>query len=136
MSSVSPKCLSTPLTPLIRYSTPPTFTIYVCSLVLRSLLASPPLIRASDARPLQPLADFAEQKSALVYSQLSEGGFYVGTADVDARSRMNCTFRLPTGGEELEKRFVKEAAEKGIMGVGGHRSVGGESHRLTKADLS
>ncbi|KAJ8295496.1 Phosphoserine aminotransferase 2, chloroplastic [Rhodotorula toruloides] len=108
------------------YNTPPTFTIYVCSLVLRSLLASPPLpLSSPDARPLSPLSDFADQKSSLIYAELDDGsGFYVGTADKAVRSRMNPTFRLK-GGEELEKKFVKAASDKGIKGVNGHRSVGG-----------
>jgi len=37
---------------------------------------------------------------------------------------MNVTFRLQAG-EALEKQFIKEAGERGIKGVGGHRSVGG-----------
>ncbi|BGP30105.1 Phosphoserine transaminase [Rhodotorula toruloides] len=108
------------------YNTPPTFTIYVCSLVLRSLLASPPLpLSSPDARPLSPLSDYADQKSSLIYAELDDGsGFYVGTADKAVRSRMNPTFRLK-GGEELEKKFVMAASEKGIKGVNGHRSVGG-----------
>ena len=110
-----------------RDSTPPTFTIYLCSLVLRSLLASPPLPLASGARPLSPLSEFADKKSSLVYALLDDAsGFYVGTADKAARSRMNVTFRLK-GGEALEKKFIAEASEKGIKGVAGHRSVGGES---------
>ncbi|GAA6027043.1 hypothetical protein JCM8097_006065 [Rhodosporidiobolus ruineniae] len=108
------------------YNTPPTFTIYVCSLVLRSLLVSPPMpLPAADARPLQPLSDFADKKSSLVYAELDDpSAFYVGTAEKATRSRMNVTFRLK-GGEELEKKFVKEASERGIKGVSGHRSVGG-----------
>ena len=38
---------------------------------------------------------------------------------------MNVTFRIE-GGEDIEKRFVKLAGEKGIKGVSGHRSVGGQ----------
>ncbi|GAA5824307.1 hypothetical protein JCM3770_004458 [Rhodotorula araucariae] len=108
------------------YNTPPTFTIYVCSLVLRSLVDSPPLpLPTPNARPLAPLSDFANQKSSLVYAELdSSAGFYAGTADKSVRSRMNVTFRL-AGGEALEKAFVKEASERGIKGVNGHRSVGG-----------
>ncbi|BGP13906.1 hypothetical protein JCM10213_002547 [Rhodosporidiobolus nylandii] len=108
------------------YNTPPTFTIYVCSLVLRSLLVSPPMpLPAPEARPLQPLSDFADKKSSLVYAELDDpSGFYAGTADKATRSRMNVTFRLK-GGEELEKKFVKEASARGIKGVSGHRSVGG-----------
>ena len=39
------------------------------------------------------------------------------------RSQMNVTFRLPS--EELEKRFIAEATAAGMIGLAGHRSVGG-----------
>ncbi|CEQ39948.1 SPOSA6832_01505 [Sporobolomyces salmonicolor] len=107
------------------FNTPPTFTIYVCSLVLRTLLTSPPMPLEPSAPALSPLSAFADTKSSLVYAELDNpSGFYVGTANKDARSRMNVTFRLK-GGEALEKKFVKEASERGIKGVNGHRSVGG-----------
>lgn len=126
-----PSITVSPLTLASSHSTPPTFTIYVCSLVLRSLLASPPLpLPSPTSRPLAPLSSFADQKSSLVYSELdSSEGFYAGTADKAVRSRMNVTFRLK-GGEALEKAFVKEASERGIKGVNGHRSVGGASLSL------
>jgi phosphoserine aminotransferase len=112
------------------HSTPPTFTIYVCSLVLRSLLASPPLpLSSPGARPLSPLAAYALAKSSLIYELLDGSSkFYVGTANENSRSRMNVTFRLQGEGkerEEREKRFIALAGVKGIQGVGGHRSVGG-----------
>ena len=49
--------------------------------------------------------------------------FYTGTAHSDSRSRMNVCFRLPS--EELEARFVKEAAGEGLMALKGYRTVGG-----------
>ncbi|KAM0792207.1 hypothetical protein ACM66B_004903 [Microbotryomycetes sp. NB124-2] len=108
------------------YNTPPTFTIYVCGLVLRSLLETPPLPRQDEHEPLSPLADYADKKSSLVYAQLDDGSnFYNGTADKSVRSRMNPTFRIKGGDEELEKKFVAQASERGIKGVNGHRSVGG-----------
>ncbi|GAA5884215.1 hypothetical protein JCM16303_002412 [Sporobolomyces ruberrimus] len=108
------------------FNTPPTFTIYVCSLVLTSLLKSPPLpLTSADLPPLTPLQEYASQKSSLIYNELDQSnGFYEGTANKDSRSRMNVTFRIK-GGEEIEKKFVKLAGEKGIEGVSGHRSVGG-----------
>ncbi|KAK4058894.1 Phosphoserine transaminase [Microbotryomycetes sp. JL221] len=106
------------------YNTPPTFTIYVCGLVLKSLLDSPPLPRATNDKPLEPLSAFANKKSSLVYDQL-DSSFYSGTADKSVRSRMNPTFRIKGGEESLEKKFVTEASERGIKGVNGHRSVGG-----------
>jgi phosphoserine aminotransferase len=105
-------------------STPPTFTIYLCSLVLRSLLTTPPLALLPSDQPLTPLSRYADAKSSLVYGLIDEGDFFIGTADKDSRSRMNVTFRLK-GGEAVEKRFISQASEKGIKGVAGHRSVGG-----------
>lgn len=83
---------------------------------------------AAAVAPLSPLSAFADQKSSLLYTAIDESaGFYQGTADKSVRSRMNVTFRIKGGDEELEKLFIKEAGELGIMGVNGHRSVGGES---------
>ena len=49
--------------------------------------------------------------------------FYRGTAAADSRSSMNVTIRLPA--PELETRFVDEAKQAGLVGLRGHRSVGG-----------
>lgn len=101
--------------------------------MLRSLLTSPPLALplssdSATAPPLAPLSAFADQKSSLLYTAIDESaGFYQGTADKSVRSRMNVTFRIKGGDEQLEKAFINEAGELGIMGVNGHRSVGGES---------
>ncbi|MGB9616148.1 MAG: 3-phosphoserine/phosphohydroxythreonine transaminase, partial [Desulfomonilaceae bacterium] len=61
--------------------------------------------------------------AALLYGAIDQSGFYQGTADVDSRSLMNVTFRLPN--EDLEKKFVAEAQKQGLGGLKGHRSVGG-----------
>lgn len=107
-------------------STPPTLTIYICALVLRSLLETPPLPLAPSAHPLSPLSEFASAKSNLVYSLIDNSdGFFVGTAHKGSRSKMNVTFRLK-GGSAVEKLFISKAEEAGIKGVAGHRSVGGE----------
>jgi phosphoserine aminotransferase len=53
----------------------------------------------------------------------ASGGFFRGTAEPASRSQMNVTFRLAN--EELEKRFLDEAARNGLGGLKGHRSVGG-----------
>ena len=50
-------------------------------------------------------------------------GFYRGHAEPGSRSLMNVTWRLPS--EELERRFVQEAAALGLVELKGHRSVGG-----------
>ena len=51
------------------------------------------------------------------------GDFYRGTAEKNSRSLMNVTFRLPS--EDLEKKFVADAAANDLGGLKGHRSVGG-----------
>jgi phosphoserine aminotransferase len=64
------------------------------------------------------------EKAQILYDAIdASDGFYSGHAEKSARSLMNVTFNLPT--EELEKRFSKEAAAKGLDGLKGHRSVGG-----------
>ncbi|MEJ2717263.1 MAG: 3-phosphoserine/phosphohydroxythreonine transaminase, partial [Deltaproteobacteria bacterium] len=64
-----------------------------------------------------------QEKADLLYGFIDGSDFYTGTADLDSRSRMNVTFRLPN--EDLEKKFVAEALANGLGGLKGHRSVGG-----------
>jgi phosphoserine aminotransferase len=59
----------------------------------------------------------------LLYTFLDGQDFYRGTARPDSRSRMNVTFLLPRA--ELEKEFLAGASEAGLVGLKGHRSVGG-----------
>jgi phosphoserine aminotransferase len=64
------------------------------------------------------------EKSGLVYNVIdSSGGFFRGHAKPEARSIMNVPFRLPN--EELEDQFVKESKKANLIGLKGHRSVGG-----------
>ena len=97
------------------YNTPPAFGIYMVGKVAAWIKAQ---------GGLAEMAKRNEKKAALLYDAIdSSDGFYKGHADKDSRSFMNVTFRLPS--EELEKKFVAEAAEYGLGGVKGHRSVGG-----------
>ena len=97
------------------YNTPPTFGVYLLNLVLQWVEA-----RGGVAG----IAQRNEQKAAVLYDAIdNSGGFYRGHAEKDSRSRMNVTFRLPT--EDQEKQFVADSKEAGMVGLGGHRSVGG-----------
>jgi len=97
------------------YNTPPAFAVYVTGLVLDWLRAEGGLAAAARRN---------EAKAALVYRAIDEsGGFYRGHAHVQSRSRMNVTFRLPSA--EAEGAFLTQAAEEGLDGLKGHRSVGG-----------
>ncbi len=65
-----------------------------------------------------------EEKAALLYNFIdSSDGYYVGHAERNCRSLMNVTFRLPTS--DLDDKFCTDAAERGLNGLRGHRSVGG-----------
>lgn len=97
------------------YNTPPTFAIYMLSLVLEWLKKNGG-VEAAEQRN--------EQKAQLLYSCIDESnGFYKGHARKDSRSRMNVTFTLRD--DSLTKKFVQEAKEAKMVGLGGHRSVGG-----------
>lgn len=97
------------------YNTPPTFSIYMVGLVFRWLVE------------LGGLAEIERQniaKADQVYTAIDQsGGFYRGHAQSDCRSRMNVTFRMES--EELESLFAKEAKKNDLVGLKGHRSVGG-----------
>lgn len=97
------------------YNTPPVFPIYIVGLVAKWLLAE---------GGLEAMGRRNEQKAGRVYAAIDgSGGFYRSHARPDSRSHMNVTFRLSS--EELEKKFLAEAAEAGFSGLKGHRSVGG-----------
>ena len=96
------------------YNTPNTWGIYILSLVCKWL---------QEKGGLAGIEHENDQKAQLIYDTIDATDFYRGHADVDCRSTMNVTFRLPA--EELEKKFVAEATAQGLDGLKGHRSVGG-----------
>ena len=104
-------------------NTPPVFAIYVAGLVAQHLLAQGGLT-AAEARN--------REKAALLYAAIDNSeGFYRGWAQPESRSYMNVTFRLPT--PALEKRFITESAQAGLIGLAGHRTVGGMRASLYNA---
>jgi phosphoserine aminotransferase len=97
------------------YNTPPSFGVYVLGLVLEWI---------EKTGGLTAMADRNAKKAKLLYDAIDQsGGFYRGHAEPAARSLMNVTFRLPS--EELEKKFVAESSAANMVGLAGHRSVGG-----------
>ena len=97
------------------HNTPPAFTIYIVGLVFQW---------AKRLGGLTEIQKINRQKADAVYATIDEsGGFYRGHAAPEARSVMNIPFRLPS--EELEETFVKEAKKNDLIGLKGHRSVGG-----------
>lgn len=97
------------------YNTPPVFGVYFMKLVLEWIQRQGGLAAVEQVN---------RTKKDLLYGLIdAHPDFFRGTAEKESRSWMNITVRLPT--EELEKKFIKEAKAAGIIGVKGHRSVGG-----------
>jgi len=98
------------------YNTPPVWAIYVAGLTFKWL--------KNTVGGLEAMNKINQVKAATLYKAIDDSqGFYRGTARPDSRSLMNVTFRLPS--EDLDKQFKKEAESQGLVGLGGHRSVGG-----------
>ncbi len=65
------------------------------------------------------------EKAAALYDAIDHSKIFVGTAKPEDRSIMNVCFVMRPEYAELEKQFIDFASEKGIVGIKGHRSVGG-----------
>ncbi|MCA1899555.1 MAG: 3-phosphoserine/phosphohydroxythreonine transaminase [Chloroflexi bacterium] len=97
------------------HNTPPAYSIYIVGLVFQWI---------KKQGGLAAIEKTNRAKAKLVYDAIDQsGGFYRGHAKPDARSLMNVPFRLPS--EELEETFAKEAKKNNLIGLKGHRSVGG-----------
>ncbi len=95
-------------------NTPPVFAIYVCMLTLRWLkgIGGVPAVEKIN-----------REKADLLYSTLDAKDGFEPTVKREDRSRMNVVFLIPD--PELEKRFLDACKEQNMVGVKGHRSVGG-----------
>jgi phosphoserine aminotransferase len=97
------------------YNTPPTFGIYIMKLVLEWIKGKGGLAGVEKVNMA---------KKDLLYGAIDGApDFYKGTAEKASRSMMNVTMRLPT--EDLEAKFIADAKKEGLLGLKGHRSVGG-----------
>lgn len=96
------------------FNTPPVFAIYMVGLVAKWV---------KDQGGLKAIERINDVKANNLYECIDSTDFYRGTAHESDRSKMNVTFRLPT--EELEEKFLNEAAERNLVRLKGHRSVGG-----------
>jgi len=97
------------------FNTPPTFAIYVIDLVLKWL--------EETVGGLKKIEQINKQKASLIYDVIDNSDIYHGTTEVNSRSLMNITFRLPD--KKTEERFLAEATQNGLHGLKGHKSVGG-----------
>ncbi len=96
------------------FNTPPVFPIYVSMLTLRWLKAN---------GGLSAMADRNNAKAKLLYDAIDGNPDFKGVVDEEDRSNMNVTFVLSN--PDFEAQFLEMANAAGIVGIKGHRSVGG-----------
>lgn len=96
------------------YNTPPVFSVYTAMLNLRELIATGGVNAAAERNTA---------KADLLYNEIDSNPLFTGTVDLEDRSQMNVTFLLTN--EEGKSEFDKMWNDAGIVGIKGHRSVGG-----------
>ncbi|MCT4543109.1 MAG: 3-phosphoserine/phosphohydroxythreonine transaminase [Vallitalea sp.] len=96
------------------FNTPPTYSIYVAGLVFEWI---------KELGGIKAIQQKNEEKANLIYKFLDNSNLFKGTVVKKDRSLMNIPFVLPT--DELNNKFIKEASQKGLVNLKGHRSVGG-----------
>lgn len=103
------------------YNTPPCWGIYMCGLVFDWLKTS---------GGLEAMAERNSKKATTLYTKIEESPMFSSPVEASCRSKMNVPFRVGTtdgaaGNDVLEKKFISEATAAGLIGLKGHRSVGG-----------
>lgn len=98
------------------FNTPPVFPIYVSMLTMRWI---------KKTGGLKAMHRRNKAKAALLYNEIDANPLFTGTVAKEDRSLMNICFVMTKGYEALEKEFLKETEANGMVGLKGHRSVGG-----------
>ena len=96
------------------YNTPPTYTWYMAGLAFAYL---------KNNGGLAAMAEINQRKAAKLYAAIDNSDFYANPVTPESRSWMNVPFTLANA--ELDAVFLKEASERNLMTLKGHRSVGG-----------
>jgi phosphoserine aminotransferase len=97
-----------------RYNTPPVFPIYMVEKVCRWLL---------NLGGLDAIHAINRRKATKLYDRIEQSDFYRCTVEPGSRSMMNVTYRLHD--PDLEPVFLKQAEQRGLLSLAGHRTVGG-----------
>ena len=99
------------------YNTPPTFGIYMVNLVMKWL---------DEQGGIEAIEKKNQEKAKLLYDAIdNSNGFYIGHARKDSRSLMNVSFNIKDKDGNLEAKLLAESEKRGMIGLKGHRSVGG-----------
>ncbi len=95
-------------------NTPPVFAVYVCMLTLRWL---------KEMGGVAAVEKLNNEKAALLYKEIDSNPLFTGTVAKEDRSKMNVCFVMNDA--TLEENFLAYTKEKNIIGIKGHRLVGG-----------
>jgi len=106
------------------FNTPPVFPIYAALQTLKWY---------KELGGVKELQRIDEEKAAVLYDAIDSSKMFVGTVKPEDRSIMNVCFVMKPDYKELEKDFLDFATSKGIVGIKGHRSVGGYRASLYNA---
>ena len=98
------------------FNTPPVFPIFVMHETLKWV---------KELGGVEEMYKRNKKKAELLYNEIDRNSLFVGTAVKEDRSLMNVCFVMAPGHEALEGEFMAFAKEKGMVGIKGHRSVGG-----------
>ena len=98
------------------FNTPPVFAIYVMTETLKWL---------KGLGGVEAIQKINQKKAALLYDEIDRNSMFVGTAVKEDRSLMNVCFVMAPGKEDLQDEFMAFAKAHGMIGIKGHRSVGG-----------
>lgn len=98
------------------FNTPPVLPIYTAMLTLRWM---------KKQGGVKEMERRACEKADLLYGEIDRNSLFTGTTRKEDRSRMNICFVMAPGYEHLEADFARFATERGMVGIKGHRSVGG-----------
>jgi len=98
------------------FNTPPVVNIFIMNETLKWIKAN---------GGVEGMEKRDKAKADLLYGEIDRNSLFVGTAAKEDRSRMNVCFVMAPGREDLADKFFEYAKEKGMVGIKGHRSVGG-----------
>ncbi len=98
------------------FNTPPTLPIYTCMETLRWL---------KKLGGVKKMHELNEAKARMLYDEIDHSELFMGTAEKSARSLMNICFVMKDKYKDLEQEFLSFASSMGMVGLKGHRSVGG-----------
>ena len=101
---------------LSMFNTPPVFSIFVMNETLKWI---------KSIGGVEAIHKIDMEKARILYDEIDRNSIFTGTADVEDRSIMNVCFVMAPGKEDLQEGFLAFAKERGMVGIKGHRSVGG-----------